>query len=120
MAYPVHRRAAIGASTSLCTDVFYVIRYITVQSLTVIVTYNLAGIAAVLPVDWLTTAAVDTGMKEEFPTWRAKDALLDASLSVLDKFYWQSHSLSHLARDNLGVIDCKIEDYGEYGRTSLV
>lgn len=85
----------------------------------VVVAFHVAGIDTILPENWLTVAATDTGMQAEFPAWRAKDGLLNASLSLFDKFYWQSHTLSHLARDNLGVTDCKIEDYGENGQPLL-
>lgn len=41
------------------------------------------------------------------------DDLLDRVRTDLDAFYWQSHTLSHLGRDNLGANDCDIEDAGE-------
>lgn len=41
------------------------------------------------------------------------DDLLDRVQADLDAFYWQSHTLSHLGRDNLGANDCDIEDGGE-------
>ncbi|CAM9875608.1 unnamed protein product, partial [Sphacelaria rigidula] len=70
------------------------------------------GIVPQLPVNWLANSV--PGMAQEFPTWRAKDDLLDATISqaILDKFHWQSHTYSHLARDNLGQSDCDIEDGG--------
>lgn len=52
------------------------------------------------------TAEFDSG------AW-ASDALLSWVLDNLDTFWWQSHTLSHLARDNLGQSDCTIEDGGE-------
>lgn len=66
-----------------------------------------------LPVNWLAISVA--GMEAEFQSWRAKDDLLDATLSdeILSKFHWQSHTYSHLARDNLGQSDCNIEDAGE-------
>lgn len=65
-----------------------------------------------LPVNWLANSV--PGMEIEFPTWRANDDLLDSTLDLLDKFHWQSHTYSHLARDNLGRSDCDIEDGGEW------
>lgn len=61
---------------------------------------------------WLETAV--PGMTAEFNSgaW-ASDTLLSWVLDNLDKFWWQSHTLSHLARDNLGQSDCSIEDGGE-------
>lgn len=41
------------------------------------------------------------------------DDLLVKSLELKDKFYWQSHTLSHLSRDNLGQSDCDTEDGGK-------
>ena len=42
-----------------------------------------------------------------------KDDLLARVQADLDAFYWQSHTFSHLARDNLGLNDCRTEDAGE-------
>ena len=44
----------------------------------------------------------------------ASDDLLARVQADLDAFYWQSHTLSHLARDNLGKNDCDSEDAGQY------
>lgn len=49
----------------------------------------------------------------ESESWREKDDLLDASLELVKDFHWQSHTMSHLARDNLGETDCIMEDGGE-------
>ena len=43
----------------------------------------------------------------------ASDDLLARVQADLDAFYWQSHTLSHLSRDNLGKNDCDIEDGGQ-------
>lgn len=43
----------------------------------------------------------------------AGDDLLARVQADLGAFYWQSHTLTHLARDNLGVNDCDIEDGGD-------
>lgn len=54
------------------------------------------------------------GMKAEFDSgeW-ASDDLLSWVLDNMESFWWQSHTLAHLARDNLGQSDCDIEDGGE-------
>eukprot|EP00903_Cladosiphon_okamuranus_P021170 g19446.t1 len=69
------------------------------------------GITPQLPEGWLATAV--PGMTVEFETgaW-ASDGLLAWVLSNLGTFWWQSHTLSHLARDDLGESDCSIEDGG--------
>ncbi|CAM9972579.1 unnamed protein product [Choristocarpus tenellus] len=63
--------------------------------------------------NWLTTAV--PGMQNEYEAggW-ANDDLLAAVLTeeVKTTFHWQSHTMSHLARDNLGQSDCTIEDTG--------
>lgn len=46
----------------------------------------------------------------------SSDDLLARVQAGLSNFYWQSHTLTHLARDNLGVNDCDIEDGGEPAR----
>lgn len=71
-----------------------------------------AGISPQLLPDWLGFGV--TGMQTEFAAggWSSDD-LLAATLADLDAFYWQSHTLTHLARDNLGVADCDTEDGGE-------
>lgn len=70
------------------------------------------GIDPQLPVGWLATAV--PGMTAEFAagSWAA-DGLLGWVLANLDTFWWQSHTLSHLSRDDLGESDCTIEDGGE-------
>eukprot|EP00904_Undaria_pinnatifida_P003100 jgi/Undpi1/12791/HiC_scaffold_7.g02458.m1 len=40
------------------------------------------------------------------------DDLLEWCVNNKDAFWWQSHTLTHLARDNLGESDCSIEDGG--------
>lgn len=69
------------------------------------------GIPPQLPVGWLETAV--PGMTAEFNSgaW-ASDTLLSWVLDNLDTFWWQSHTLSHLSRDDLGQSDCSIEDGG--------
>lgn len=52
-------------------------------------------------------------MAAEFNDWKVKDLLLSASLDMKDDFFWQSHTLSHQARDNLGQLDCESEDGGK-------
>lgn len=49
---------------------------------------------------------IDSGLFES-------DDLLVQIQADLDAFYWQSHSLTHLARDNTGKDDCDIEDQGQ-------
>lgn len=41
------------------------------------------------------------------------DDLLARVQADLGAFYWQSHTFSHLARDNLGLNDCRTEDAGD-------
>ena len=55
-------------------------------------------------------------MREDYEEglW-AGDDLLEWVTSNLDKFYWQSHTLTHIIRDNLGAADCAIEDSGKRG-----
>lgn len=48
------------------------------------------------------------------------DDLLVKSLELKDKFYWQSHTLSHLSRDNLGQSDCDTEDGGKACMYSII
>ena len=70
---------------------------------------------------WLSRAfsppAGTRGMKEDFDEglWVGDDLLAWVTAN-LDKFYWQSHTLTHLIRDNLGAEDCAIEDGGEARR----
>lgn len=51
-------------------------------------------------------------MAVEFENWKKEDDLLAATLEMKDDFFWQSHTLSHQARDNLGEVDCESEDGG--------
>lgn len=76
------------------------------------------GIPQITRLDWLSTtfnpadgvdgiaADIDAGLF-------AADDLLVYVQNNLDAFYWQSHSFSHLARDDLGVNDCLAEDAGK-------
>lgn len=68
------------------------------------------------PANWWSEDTL-AGLEEEFSSesggWTEKDDLLKASLELLDSFHWQSHTMSHLARDNLGETDCIMEDGGE-------
>lgn len=66
------------------------------------------------PEGWWSQATLD-GMRAEFDSgkWKEKDDLLEASLEMVDDFHWQSHTMSHLARDDLGVTDCNAEDGGK-------
>ena len=41
------------------------------------------------------------------------DDLLKWVVNNKEVFWWQSHTLTHLARDNLGKSDCAIEDGGK-------
>eukprot|EP00903_Cladosiphon_okamuranus_P014293 g13275.t1 len=69
------------------------------------------GVPPQIATDWLEVAV--PGMTEEFNQGRwASDALLSWVLDNLDVFWWQSHTLGHMARDNLGQSDCSIEDGG--------
>lgn len=63
---------------------------------------------------WLASAT--PGMTAEFDSgaW-AVDGLLGWVLDNLGTFWWQSHTLSHLARDDLGESDCANEDGGDEG-----
>ena len=77
-----------------------------------------AGIPQVSLPNWLSTtfnpATGQTGMKAEYDSGLyASDDLLARVQADLDGFYWQSHTLSHLSRDNLGKNDCDIEDGGQ-------
>lgn len=67
----------------------------------------------VSPANWWSQSNLD-GMKAEFDgdLW-ASDDLLAASLEMKDDYHWQSHTMSHLARDNLGEDDCVMEDGGK-------
>ncbi|CAM9308757.1 unnamed protein product [Choristocarpus tenellus] len=69
------------------------------------------GIAPLHDPEWLSTGI--TGMATEFLTnlWQSDDLLASVlSDAMKTKFHWQSHTMSHLARDNLGISDCTIED----------
>ena len=68
------------------------------------------------PENWWSAERRD-GLREAFgiegEDWKENDELLRASLELVDKFHWQSHTMSHLARDNLGETDCFMEDNGK-------
>lgn len=67
---------------------------------------------------WLSQETLDA-MADEFGSeydsvnWRTKDPLLAKTIDLKEHFFWQSHTLSHLARDNLGLSDCYTEDTGK-------
>lgn len=60
------------------------------------------------------TSAVP-GMTIEYARgdWNS-DELLLWCINNREAFWWQSHTLTHLARDNLGESDCAIEDGGKW------
>lgn len=69
------------------------------------------------PADWFNQATIDNMTAEyESGTWNRTDDLLVASLEQKNDFFWQSHTLSHQARDNLGEVDCQSEDGGKRPR----
>lgn len=78
-----------------------------------------AGMAQQLGLNWLSlafnpAAGVD-GMAQDVAAGKfLGDDLLARVQADLNAFYWQSHTLTHLARDNLGANDCDIEDGGEF------
>lgn len=79
---------------------------------------SFAGMTQQLGVNWLSRAFNPAdgvnGMAEDIAANKfTGDDLLDRVQADLDAFYWQSHTLSHLGRDNLGANDCDIEDAGE-------
>lgn len=83
--------------------------------------HRFAGITQQLFVDWLSLAFNPAegvpGMAEDEAAGKfAGDDLLAQVRSDFDAFYWQSHTLTHLARDNLGANDCDIEDGGGFRR----
>lgn len=66
-------------------------------------------------------------MVEEFNSssssvnWKFNDPLLAETITLREDFFWQSHTLSHLARDDLGLSDCYTEDTGKkYTRDNLM
>ena len=63
------------------------------------------------PFHWV-EASVD-GLTSEFNSggWNSDD-LLDYTVSNTNKFWWQSHGLAHMLRDDLLSEDCFIEDRG--------
>ena len=69
------------------------------------------GVPPQFPTDWLSTS-ID-GMREEFESgaWGSDD-LLAWVIDNMGDFWWQSHTLTHISRDNLGASDCAIEDGG--------
>lgn len=78
----------------------------------------LSGIAQQLGVNWLSRAfnpvtGVNGMAEDEVNGAFNSDDLLARVQADLGAFYWQSHTLTHLARDNLGANDCDIEDGGE-------
>lgn len=76
------------------------------------------GIEQVTFPDWLSTtfspADGQRGMADDIASGLFEaDDLLARVQADLDAFYWQSHTFSHLSRDNLGLNDCRAEDAGE-------
>ncbi|CAM9431671.1 unnamed protein product, partial [Hapterophycus canaliculatus] len=75
------------------------------------------GIPQVTKLDWLSTtfnpAEGEAGIADDVDDglFIADDLLVHVQEN-LDAFYWQSHTFSHLARDDLGVNDCLAEDAG--------
>ncbi|CAM9819067.1 unnamed protein product, partial [Scytosiphon promiscuus] len=73
------------------------------------------GIPQVTKLDWLSTtfnpAEGVAGIANDIDLF-ATDQLLVHVQENLDAFYWQSHTFSHLARDDLGFNDCLAEDAG--------
>lgn len=67
------------------------------------------GVSPQHPETWLSTAVRETTQEFETGIWNSDD-LLTCVLNNNDTFWWQGHTLSHLARDNLGAFDCAIED----------
>lgn len=65
---------------------------------------------------WYTTGTIDALRADYAAGLWASDDLLATSQALQDDFHWQSHSFSHLARDNLGSSDCATEDGGMYAR----
>lgn len=72
------------------------------------------GLDPIIEATWWSQTTVD-GMAAEFAAgaW-SSDELLASCIALKNDFYWQSHTLSHLARDNLGTSDCDTEDGGEF------
>eukprot|EP00903_Cladosiphon_okamuranus_P009435 g8995.t1 len=75
------------------------------------------GVPQISLPNWLSTtfnpADGQTGVQEEIDAGLFEsDDLLAQVQADLDAFFWQSHSLTHLSRDNLGKNDCDIEDGG--------
>lgn len=68
---------------------------------------------SVLDPAWWSQSTVDS-MKQEYTAglWGV-DKLLGFITIVLKYGFWQSHTLSHLMRDNLGQYDCDAEDGGK-------
>ena len=69
------------------------------------------GLPDIHPVNWLSDSI--SGMQSDFTNglWDSDD-LLGWFLDNMGVFHMQGHSLTHMARDNLGTNDCKIEDTG--------
>ena len=69
------------------------------------------GVPSEWPEDWLAVAV--PGMKAEFEggKWDSDD-LFTWVMANKEQFWWQSHTFTHLSRDNLGEHDCSVEDGG--------
>ena len=71
------------------------------------------------PVNWVQDSV--PGMTAEFNNGQwSSDDLLDYTTSNTDKFWWQSHGLAHMLRDDLVAADCFIEDRGNAEITNII
>eukprot|EP00903_Cladosiphon_okamuranus_P012911 g12054.t1 len=75
------------------------------------------GVEQITYPDWLSwtfnPAPDEPGMADDIAAGLfGRDDLLARVQADLDAFYWQSHTFSHLSRDNLGLNDCRAEDAG--------
>lgn len=70
---------------------------------------------AILPQNWYTTGTIEALQKAYDTGAFDQDDLLHEAQDLKDEFFWQSHTFSHLARDNLAEYDCSMEDGGTLG-----
>ncbi|CAN0017372.1 unnamed protein product, partial [Ectocarpus sp. 13 AM-2016] len=75
------------------------------------------GIPQISDPNWLSIqfnpANGELGMQDDYDAGLFdSDDLLARVQADLDAFFWQSHTMTHLSRDNLGKNDCDIEDGG--------
>lgn len=78
-----------------------------------------SGIPQISDPNWLSTqfnpADGELGMQDDYDAGLFdSDDLLARVQADLNAFFWQSHTMTHLSRDNLGKNDCDIEDGGEW------